>query len=117
MEDSGSIRNNQEMRLNGRKEDPTMVVVVVVVDKFSKSPLFYGGGQFVDNNEQVGGNGVAKFEETREKMTNDDIIVKEFSEKQRYLTSEQRPLEEWWRNHILSQHDEEQANVKQLGNM
>jgi hypothetical protein len=77
---------------------------------FSRLPLIYDGGQFVDDNKQVGGNGVA-IEETCEKMTNDDIIVEEFSEKQRYLTKEQRRLGQWWTSHILSQHIEERANV------
>ena len=50
-EDSGSIRNDLEMRPCGRNEDP----IVVVVDKSSKLPLFDGDGQFVDDNEQGGG--------------------------------------------------------------
>lgn len=38
--------------------------IVEVVNKSSKSPLFDGGGQCFDGNNQVGGNGVA-FEKTR----------------------------------------------------
>ena len=40
VENNGSIRNNFEMRVNGRNEGPMMVVV----DKSSKSPLFDDGG-------------------------------------------------------------------------
>ena len=47
MEDSGSIRNDLEIRPSGRIEGPTMVVM----DGSFKLPLFYGGGQFVDGNE------------------------------------------------------------------
>ena len=41
MKDSGSIINDLEMRSNGRNEG---LMGVVVVDEFSKSPLFDGGG-------------------------------------------------------------------------
>ena len=44
-----------KMRPSGRNEGST----VVVVDESSKSPLFDGGGQFMNDNEQVGGNEVA----------------------------------------------------------
>ena len=76
MEDSGSIRNDMEMHPSGNIEDLT---VVVMVDKSSKSPLFDGGGQFVDGNEEIGGNGVA-IEEARVRPAHGDIIVKGFSE-------------------------------------
>ena len=55
IEDSGNITSDLEMYPSGRNEDP----MVVVVDKFSKLHLFDGGGQSVDDNKQVGGNGVA----------------------------------------------------------
>ena len=41
MKDSGSIISDLEMRSNGRNEG---LMGVVVVDEFSKSPLFDGGG-------------------------------------------------------------------------
>jgi hypothetical protein len=63
---------------NKRSEGP-MVVVVMVVDDSSKLPLFDGGGQSMDGNEQVGGNGVS-FEEPRERPAKDVIVVKSFSE-------------------------------------
>ena len=90
----GSFGNNLEMRLNGRNEGPTMVVV----DEFSKSPLFNGGGQPVDGNEQVGGNGV-EIEEVRQGLANNDIIVIGFGEG------------EWWKKLILPQRGEKRANV------
>lgn len=40
--------------------------------------MFDGGGQFVDSNEQMGGNGVA-IEKTLEGLTNNDVIVEGFS--------------------------------------
>ena len=43
IEGSGSIRNDLEIHLGKRNEGP-MVVVVVVVDKSSNSPLFKGNG-------------------------------------------------------------------------
>lgn len=70
MENSGSITNDSKMPPSGRNEGPTMMVM----DESSKSPLFNGGGQSVDDNDQVGGNGVA-IEEAREKTTNNNIIV------------------------------------------
>ena len=54
-EESESIRNDLEMRLSGRNKNPT----VVVVDESSKSLLFDGGGQFVDDNKRIGGNRIA----------------------------------------------------------
>ena len=73
MKDSGSIRNDLDMRPSGRNEIPTMMVV----DKFSKSPLFDSGGQFVNDNEYVGRNGIV-IEEPREGPANNNI-VEEFS--------------------------------------
>ena len=99
MKDSGSIKNDLEMHPSGRNEGPK----VVVVDKSSKSPLFDGSGQYVDGNEQVGGNG-NDIEESHEGPANDHVIVEGFGK-------ERRPLGEWWKNHILPQHDEERANV------
>lgn len=77
MENSGSIRNNLEMCPSGRNEGPMMVVV----NEYSKPPLFDGGGQFVDSNKQMGGNGVAT-EKTPEGLTNNNIIVEGFSGEQ-----------------------------------
>ena len=71
MQDSESIRNDLDMGPSERNIGPT--VVVVVVDKFFKSPLF------VNVNKEVRGNGVA-IEETREGHANDDILVEEFRE-------------------------------------
>ena len=48
MEDSGGIKKNLEMGLSRGNEGPT---VVVMVDESSKSPLFDGGGQSVNDNE------------------------------------------------------------------
>jgi hypothetical protein len=58
----------------------------------------------------VGGNGVS-FEEPRERPAKDVIVVKSFSEELWYPTRERRPFGEWWKNHFLPQHSEEQANV------
>ena len=106
MEDSGSISNDLEMRPSGRNGGRT----VVVVDESSKSPLFDGGEQTVDDKERVGGNGVA-IEESCEKSANNDIFVESLDEERRYPTRERRPLGEWWKNHILPQRGEERANV------
>jgi hypothetical protein len=75
MDDSGSIRNDMEMRPSGRNEGPQ----VVVVDESSKVSLFDDNGQFVNGNEEVGRNEVA-IKEARERPTNDDIIVEGFGE-------------------------------------
>ena len=83
MKDSGSIKNDLEMHPSGRNEGPK----VVVVDKSSKSPLFDGSGQYVDGNEQVGGNG-NDIEESHEGPANDHVIVEGFGK-------ERRPLGEW----------------------
>jgi hypothetical protein len=64
MEDIESIRNNLEMRPSGRDGGRIMVVM----DESSKSPLLDGGGQSMDGNERVGGNGVP-IEEPRERVT------------------------------------------------
>lgn len=56
MENNGSSKIDSEMRPNGRNEGLT--VVVVVVDKSSKLPLFYGSGNFEERNNQVGENRV-----------------------------------------------------------
>ena len=37
-------------------------------------------------------------------------LVESFSEEWQYPTREQQPIE-WWKNHFLPQHNEEQANV------
>ena len=83
MEDCGSIRNDLERRPSERNEGN----MVEVVDESSKLPFFDGNEQFVDDNEKVGGDGVA-IEDAREGPTNDNIIIEGFGE-------EQRPLEEW----------------------
>ena len=75
MEDSGCMKNKLEMRPSGRNGGH----MVVVVDEASKPPWFDGGGQFVEGNERVGGNGVA-IEEPRERLTKNDIIVESFDE-------------------------------------
>ena len=84
--------------------------MVVVVDESSKSPLFDGNGQIMDDNEQVRGNEVA-IEEPWEGPPNEDVVVEGFGEDRRYPTKEQRSLGEWWNNHIFPQHGEERANV------
>jgi hypothetical protein len=106
MEDSGSMRNDLEMRPSGRDGGRMMVVM----DESSKSPLLDGGGQSMDGNERVGGNGVP-IEEPRERVANNDVIIESSDEERRYPTRERRPLGEWWKNHILPQHGEERANV------
>ena len=75
MEDSGSIGNNLEMRPSEINEGP----MVVVMDQSSKLSLFYGSGQFVDDNEQVEGNGIA-VEEPRKGQGNDVVVIEGFSE-------------------------------------
>ena len=95
---------------NERNEGP----IVVVVHKSFKSPLFNGGGQFMDDNEKVGGNGVAiekAIEEAREEPANGYIIVEGFGE-------DQRSLEISWKNNILPMWQFwklVQVGVKQLG--
>ena len=79
------------MTPSGRNEGP--IVVVVVVDESSKSPLFDGSGQFMNNNKQLGNNGVA-MKETCEGPANHDEVVEGFGEKRRYPTREQRLLGE-----------------------
>ena len=64
----------------------------------------------MDDNEQIGGNEVA-IEESCERLASNDIIVEGFGKEQRYPMREQRPLGEWWKNHIFPQHDEERVNV------
>ena len=80
------------------------------VDGSSKSPLFDGRGQSMNDNEQVRGNEVT-FEEPHEIHANEDDIVKGCSEDRRYFTRERRSLGEWWKNHNLLQHGEECSNV------
>ena len=58
-------------------------MVVVVVDKTSKLLLFDGGGQSMDNNEQVGGDRI-EIEELREGPTNEHVIVEGFGKERRY---------------------------------
>jgi len=106
MEDSGSMRNDLEMRPSGRIGGR----IVVVVDESSKPPLCDSGGQSVEAMERVGGNGVA-IEGQRKNPTNNDAIVESLDEERRYPTRERRPLGEWWKNHILPQRGEERANV------
>ena len=89
MEDRGSIRNVLEMRPSERNGGPA----VVVVNKYFKSPLFDGTGQFVDDNNEVEGNEVA-IEKTHEGPANDDIIIERFDEKRRYPTRKRRRLRE-----------------------
>jgi hypothetical protein len=74
----------QQMCPSERNEGSTMVVV----GESSKSPLFDGGGQSMDDNEQVGGNGVA-IEEAHEGLANDDVIREGFAEERQY------PMREW----------------------
>ena len=90
IENSGSIRTNLEMRPSGRNEGHAMVVM----DKYSTPALFDGGGQFVDSNDQMGGNRVA-IDNASEGLTNDDVIVEGFGEEQRYPTKERGLLGEW----------------------
>jgi hypothetical protein len=68
----GSIKKDLEMRSSGRSEG----LIVIVVDESCKLPLFDGGGQFMDDNEQVGGNEDA-IKEAREEPTNNDVVVVE----------------------------------------
>ena len=49
----------------------------MVVDKFCKSSLFYGSGQFLDGNKEMKGNGVA-IEDVREGLANNDVIAEGF---------------------------------------
>ena len=58
---------------SGRSIGPTSVVV----DKFCKSSLFYGSGQFLDGNKEMKGNGVA-IEDVREGLANNDVIAEGF---------------------------------------
>ena len=89
----------------------------MVVDEYLKSPLFDDGGQFVNDNEQVGGNGVA-IENAREGLANHDVVVVVgFGKDWRYPTREWRPLGEWWKNHILPQCGEKRANMAIIGGL
>lgn len=89
MEDSGSIKNNLEMYPSRKNKGHA----VVAMDEYSKSPFFDGGGQSVDDNKQMGGNGLA-IEEAHEGSANDDIIVDESGEEQQYPMRERPPLGE-----------------------
>lgn len=66
----------------------------------------------MDGNEEVGKNGVAIYEAC-ERPVNNVIIVENFGEQLQYPTREWQPLG-LWKNHILPQHGEEQANVARL---
>ena len=66
----GSIKNNLEMHSSGRSEG----LIVAVVDESCKLPLFDGGGQFMDDNKQVGGDEVV-IKEAHEEPTNNDVVV------------------------------------------
>ena len=65
IKDSGSIKNDLAMHPNGRNGGSN---VVVMMDESSKSTLFDGGGQSMDSNERVRGNGVV-IEEPRKKRS------------------------------------------------
>ena len=58
-----------------------------MVDKYSKLPLFDGDRQFVDDNEEVGGNEGA-IEDACEGLANDNVVIEGFGEEQRYPTRE-----------------------------
>ena len=107
MEDSGSIKDDLEMHPSGKIGGPTSVVMV---DESSKSPLVDGDGRSVDDNEQMGDNGVI-VEQFGERATNNDIIDESFGEEKRYPTRERQPLGHWWKNHTLPQRREERANM------
>lgn len=83
MKNNGILENYLEMHPIGRNEGS----IVMVVDKSSKWPLFDGGGQIVNDNEQVGGNRVA-IEKPYEGPTNDKVVVESFDEERRYPTTE-----------------------------
>ena len=90
MKDRGSISNDLEMHPSERNESPA---VVVVVDKYFKSPFLDGTGQFVDDNDEVEGDEAA-IEKTCEGPANGDIIVEKFDEKRRYPMRKWQPLRE-----------------------
>jgi hypothetical protein len=75
------------MQPSERNESPA------VVDKYFKSPLLDGTGQFVDDNDEVEGDDAA-IEKICEDPANDDIIVKKFDEKRRYPMRKRQPLRE-----------------------
>ena len=56
MENNGRIRIDLEMRPSGKNECPT----VVVVDEASKSPLFDGGGQFMNDLRPIFGHSLGE---------------------------------------------------------
>jgi len=117
MEDSTSAGNDSEVRPSGRNEGPP----VVVVDEPSKSP------KCEEHEEQVGDHLLANEEVSEGPALSDGMRVangeemqgpalsdgnrERFGEEGRYPTRERRPLGEWWKNHILPQHEEERANV------
>ena len=100
VEDSERIKKNLEMHPSGRNEGP---MVVVMVDESFESPMLDGSGQTMNDNKQVGGNGVT-IEELHKTTANNDIIIESSNEGR-------RPFEDWWKNHILAQRGEERANV------
>lgn len=69
MENNTSIENNLEMRPGGRNEAP----MVVVLDKSSKSLLFYVGEDIEKFEEQVEDNQVG-IEEARERPSSKYIL-------------------------------------------
>jgi hypothetical protein len=112
MEDSTGVDNDLEMRPSGRNETPN----VVIVDTSSKSP-------YVDDDE--GASDTKK--DPRNQKAPPTLVCsstpstpskgssgeqeRQPTEERRYPLREQRPLGEWWKNHILPQQDVERANV------
>jgi hypothetical protein len=94
------------MSPSGRSEN----FAAVVMDKFSKLLLLDSNEQSMDNIERVGGVGIA-IEEACKRPTYYEVFVESCSGVRRYLTKEHQPLGEWWKNHILQQIDEKEANV------
>jgi len=114
MEDSTSVGNDLEMHPSGRNETPN----VVVVDTSSKSPCVDDDEgtsdvkEYPSNQEAPPILGCSSTPSTPSKdaSTNGEQEGQPLEEC-RYPLREQRPLREWWKNHILPQQDVERANV------
>jgi hypothetical protein len=103
MENSTRVTNDLEMYQSGRNKCPTMVVM----DKFSKSSSCNNSEKC---EEQVRDHLVANEEAIRIPAVIDGH-VEIFGKDEKCPKRERHMPREWWKNHTLSQHNEEHINV------
>lgn len=92
-----------EILLSGKNDHPTMIIV----DESSKSSSY-------DDNKEHGKrveHYLAVNEEAIEIPVENDGLVKRFGKVGRHPKRERHMPREWWKNHILPQHDEERTNM------